>query len=250
MEAPPMFEEQGQILEKAVTSLILHMPKCFGAWNRVKTHKSSSWFIGGMLCVLFSLAYSAQTSAEQRVIDPESSTITVHVYKTGLFSVFAHDHLIRATGLRGVADIGESPTVSFEFGAGQLKVIDPGVSAGDRAEVQHTMEGGKVLDINQYPEISFKSSSVTKQAADRWLIKGSLAFHGTTREISFDVQENAGRYHGKTVLRLKDFQIEPIRLAGGAVGVKNEVGIEFDVRLASKPWSSLFPGYSAARATR
>jgi polyisoprenoid-binding protein YceI len=230
-----MFEDQGRILAESVTSFLLCASKCWGARDRMKTRRSFALFIGGALSLLFSLAGSAQSPAEQRAIDPETSTITVRVSKTGLFSVFAHNHLISATGLRGVADIDEDPTVAFKFGAGQLRVIDPGASAGDRAEVQHTMEGEKVLDIKQYPEISFKSSSVTKQASDRWLVKGSLAFHGTTREISFEVRENGGRYHGKTMLRLKDFQIEPIRLAGGTVGVKNEVEIEFDVALASKP---------------
>ncbi len=198
--------------------------------------KTGSALLVGSAFVLALL--SARTSlavAQQRAIDSESSTITVRVAKTGIFSAFAHDHLISAGGLQGIADIGENPSVSFQFKSGQLKVMDPGASAQDRAEVQRTMEGEKVLDVDHYSEISFKSSSVTKQASDRWLIKGSLTFHGTTREISFEVEENGGRYHGKTALRLKDFQIEPIRLAGGTVGVKNEVGIEFDVRLASKP---------------
>jgi len=201
----------------------------------VKRDKGFSPLSESILFLLLSCGFPLQASAEQRAIDPEFSTIIVRVYKSGLFSMFAHDHVIRASGLQGVADTGESASVSFRLGSGQLKVVDPGASAEDRAEVQRTMEGEKVLDVNQYPEITFKSSSVTKQSSNRWQIKGSLTFHGRTREISFEVEENGGRYHGKTLLRLKDFQIEPIRLAGGAVGVKNEVGIEFDVKLAQKP---------------
>ena len=204
-------------------------------WERVKLHKKFALLSGGALFLLFSLTSPARLHAEGRQFDPESSIITVRVFKSGLFSFLAHDHVIRANGLQGLAEIGESPSVAFQLRAGQLKVIDPEISAKERAEVQQTMEGEKVLNVNQYPEIRFQSVSVIKQASDRWEVHGNLTFHGRSRTVLFTVHEDGGRYRGKTTLRQKDFEIEPIRIAAGAVSVKDEVEIEFDVGLASKP---------------
>jgi polyisoprenoid-binding protein YceI len=51
---------------------------------------------------------------------------------------------------------------------------DKGLSAKDQAEVQRTMQQ-KVLESERYPEISFRSTSVTKTSGDTWTVTGILA---------------------------------------------------------------------------
>lgn len=44
-----------------------------------------------------------------------------------------------------------------------------------------------------------------------------------------EVSENSGHYVGMTTLKQRDFGINPVRIAGGTVKVKDTVKIEFEV---------------------
>ena len=56
--------------------------------------------------------------------------------------------------------------------------------------------------------------------------------HGATRPVTVNVIEKAGHYTGHAVLRQTEFGMKPLKVAGGAVRVKDEVRIEFDIQLA------------------
>ena len=109
------------------------------------------------LVLLASLGF-AQTS-DSNAARTQQSSITIKVFKSGLFSGFAHDHVVVAPIARAEVDpqrlSGEITVVVKE-----MKVMDKEVSDKDRAEIQNTMLGPKVLDAPQYPEIHFKSSRV------------------------------------------------------------------------------------------
>jgi hypothetical protein len=46
-----------------------------------------------------------------------------------------------------------------------------------------------------------------------------------------NVAESAGRFRGQAVFKQSDFGIKPVRVAGGTVKVKDEIRIDFDIRL-------------------
>ena len=165
-------------------------------------------------------------------IDAASSAITVKVFKSGLFSAFAHDHEIRAEGLQGEVETNPDRRVELQVDARRLRVLDPKLSADKRAEVQATMESDKVLHVDQYPEIVFRSTSVSPQGPGKWNVTGQLTLHGQTRPVSLVVEEHNGRYRGSTGLRQRDFGITPVSLFGGTVKVKDEIKIEFDIGLS------------------
>ena len=48
-------------------------------------------------------------------------------------------------------------------------------------------------------------------------------------EEVFSVARKDGRYRGTVVVKQRDFEIQPISIAGGAVKVKDEVKVEFDI---------------------
>ena len=104
-----------------------------------------------LMCVL-------GASAQQHAIDAQKSTMTIHVGKTGLFSGFGHEHEVRAPIHSGTADIGSHPAVEIRVNAAELRVIDPGESDKNRADVQTTMLGPDVLDSEHSREIVFKST--------------------------------------------------------------------------------------------
>lgn len=185
------------------------------------------------------LAGSNDLCAQGQAIDANKSSLTIRVFKTGMFSGFAHDHEIAAPIAEGkIADgkIAEgkrdsstSPSVQLRVDARKMRVLDPEISADKRAEIQHTMESAAVLDVEHFPEISYQSSAVTSKGEGRWEVRGTLSLHGKKEPVVVEVSLQDGHYRGSAAFKQSTFGIEPIRIAGGAVKVKDEVKIEFDI---------------------
>jgi YceI-like protein len=168
---------------------------------------------------------------EKHAIDVERSVMKIRVYKTGLFSAFAHDHEIAAPIAQGAVEISQPLAVELRVHAGKLRVLDPQLSADKRAEVQKTMEGPKVLDSSRFSEIRFQSTAIEKAGANRWTVHGMLTLHGQTHPLTADVTLQDGRYRGEATLKQREFGITPVSLAGGTVKIKNEVKVEFEIAL-------------------
>jgi len=177
-----------------------------------------------LMCVL-------GVSAQQHTIDTQKSTLTIHVGKTGVFSGLGHEHEIRAPIHSGTADTGSHPAVEMRVEARALRVIDKDETEKDRAEVQRTMLGPEVLDSEHHQEIVFKSTVAEPAGAGRWTLRGNLTLREQTRPVTVHVTLKDGRYTGETVVKQTDFGIKPPGKAG--VKAKDEVRIEFDVRLTS-----------------
>ena len=58
---------------------------------------------------------------------------------------------------------------------------------------------------------------------------GNLTLHGQTHPAKLDIQSRNGHYQGAAQLKQMDFGIEPVSVGGGAVKVKNERRVEFDI---------------------
>jgi len=169
-------------------------------------------------------------NAQQHNIDPQKSTLTIHVGKTGALSGLGHEHEIHAPIHSGTADTGGHPAVEIHVNARELKVTDKDASEKERAEVQKTMLGPEVLDSDAHHEIVFKSTAADSTGQGRWMLHGNLTLRGQTRPVKVQVTLRDGRYTGETTVKQTDFGITPPGKAG--VKAKDEVKIEFDVRLA------------------
>ena len=181
--------------------------------------------------ILIALAWAVPAGAQPRSIDTAKSTMTVHVYKAGALSMFGHNHEISAPIHSGSADV-TAKHVELTVESTAMRVLDPGVSEKDRSEIQSNMLGPEVLDTARYKEIVFRSTSAEPAGAGAWNVTGSLTLHGETKPVTVKVTEKSGHYTGQAQLKLTDFGIKPIKVAGGAVKVKDEIRIEFDIQLA------------------
>jgi len=161
-------------------------------------------------------------------IDTAKSNLTVHAYKTGLFSFAGHDHTISAPIASGTLDIS-ARTIHFTVNTRDLKVLDPGESEKNRTEIHDTMLSNKLLDAQQFPTISFHSTSVEPVSADVFKVRGELTMHGVSRPLTLNVTRSAGQYAGTTHLKQTDFGLTPVSVAGGTVKVKDEVSVDFVV---------------------
>jgi len=175
---------------------------------------------------------SAGAHAGERTIDPAASTLNVNVSKTGLFSAFAHNHDISAPITSGTVSDGDSASVKFVVNARGMKVLDAEASASTRAEVEHNMLSDQVLDTLRYPEIAFESTGVQPVGAGAYMVSGSLTLHGQTHPVRVAVrQSGSGKYEGSAKLKQTTFGIQPISIGGGAVKVKDEIDIVFNIVL-------------------
>jgi len=193
----------------------------------VKTSRSVARAL--VLAVLLAVTCGVGLRAESRSIDTERSQLTVYVYKSGVFSAFADNHVIRAP--IAVGSLANEPplSVSLTVHAAELRVLDPNLAPARRAEVQARMVGPEVLDASRYPEIEFASTAVEAREAGELRITGRLTLHGQTRPVVVVVAARDGVYRGSVMIKQRDFGIQPVAVAGGAVKVKDELKIEFAI---------------------
>ena len=190
--------------------------------------------------LLIAFAAAAQEKAAYSV-DTAKSKMEIHVYKEGAFKMFGHDHLVAARDISGEARFDpqkiESSSVRLKIPTKAITVVDPGESEKDRKDVQTTMAGEKVLDVNKFPEITFISTGVSavKKNPESWelTLSGKLSLHGQEKPVSFPLQlhvtgdELQGR--GEISILQTDYGITPVKVGGGAVKVKDKLRINFTV---------------------
>jgi len=193
----------------------------------VITNAVAKWIVVAVAAA----ASGSAVYAQPRQIDTAHSSMTVHVYKAGMLSAFGHDHEIAARIAGGSVDV-RGRKVELTVNAGTLRVEDPKASEKDRAEIQSTMLGSEVLDTATYKDIRFHSTSAEAAGPGAWKVSGELNLHGQTKPVSIEVKENNGHYTGTCRFNITDFGIKPVKVAGGAVRVKDEVQIDFDLQLA------------------
>ena len=183
------------------------------------------------------LLFALTLPAHAADLDLAASKITIHVQKQGLFAAFAHNHIISAPLASGHLD-AEKRTINITFRAQDMKVLDPDASDSERSTIESTMKSAQVLDPARFPEITFASTSVESPAAEaagtpsataHYLVRGNLTLHGVTRPVDISVTLSAAHYTGKVELKQTDFGITPVKIAGGAVRVKDVIEIDFEI---------------------
>jgi polyisoprenoid-binding protein YceI len=171
--------------------------------------------------------------AQDRAIDIERSTITIHVGKAGLLSAAGHEHWVTAPISSGAVNDSSAPRVEFTVETAKMRVKpDPKVDAKTEAQIQKDMEE-MTLETARYHEIAFQSLHIEKAAEGEWRVDGALSLHGVSKPIQLNVRRDGDAYAGRTILKQTDFGIKPISIGGGAIKVKNEIEIEF--RIYTRP---------------
>jgi polyisoprenoid-binding protein YceI len=178
-----------------------------------------------------SWAVNGTASAQPRAIDTAKSVMTVRVYKAGVFSALGHNHEISAPISSGTVDI-TARQVELRAQTRTLKVVDSGVSEKDRGEIQSTMLGADVLDVGSHPEVVFRSTGAEAAGAGAWKVRGNLTLHGQTHTVDVEVRVDGEHYVGTSRFKQTEFGIQPVKVAGGTIRVKDEVRIEFNIQLA------------------
>ncbi len=190
--------------------------------------------------------------AAEFVVQPERSELVVKVYKAGVASALAHDHVVRATRFAGrVTGDPSNPAsgyVELIVPVGSLVADEPdmrrkhglpqGPGESDRQQIQSTMLGESQLNAGKYPEITFRSTSVHEQGSNRVIVSGDFTLHGTTRRISLPVlirvTNDTLQATGAFDINQTDFGIKPYSAFLGAVRNQDRVTLLFDVTAARR----------------
>jgi hypothetical protein len=179
--------------------------------------------------LLVSTVVCTSVKGETRAIDLTRSSLTVRVFKSGLFSAFGDNHEISAPIASGSVEVGAAPQVEISVDARLMTVRDLGLAPERRSEVQKRMLGPDVLDVARFAEIKFRSTAVKPLAAGHWRVEGVLSLHGQSVPLSFEVTEEKGRVRGSATVSQRAFGIQPISVAGGTVKVRDDVRVDFDI---------------------
>lgn len=172
-------------------------------------------------------------------MEPSASRFTVQAFATGLLSSFGHNPTIAIRDYAGeveaLAEIYENASVRLMVKMSALEVLDE-MKRDDREKLERTMYD-EVLQASRFPEAIFQSDHINAQNLGGGLIqaqvRGNLTLRGVTRNHSFGVRvRDMGitlRISGEFGLLQSDYGITPVRVAGGALQLKDELKFKFEI---------------------
>ena len=201
-----------------------------------------------LLLATLAAALVTPAAAAEYTVDGTRSVLLVRVWKEGAGSVFAHDHVARATKLSGTVRWDpakpDASAVQIQVETAGLVMDEPNLRRRlqmpalpdvNRREIQNTMRGPKQLDVANYPTITFRSQRVDSVGEGKVRIAGAFTLHGQTREVTFAATvERRGEYlhaTGSFRFRQSDYGITPYSFRGA---VANRDEVELQVELVAK----------------
>lgn len=174
------------------------------------------------------------------VIDAQRSTFVAQAFATGLLSAFGHDPRIAIRNFGGDLSFRlagltvEGSRLNIRIQADSLEVIDD-ISEKDKEEIHRKMSE-EVLEMDRFPEILYECSRVSGSGSgDRYWValNGELTLHGVTKSVPISarviINGSSVRAAGDFLIRQSDYEIAPVSAAGGAIKLKDEVKLTFDI---------------------
>jgi polyisoprenoid-binding protein YceI len=192
--------------------------------------------------ILFSSGLPAQQiSSGRHCVEPGKGQFLILVGSAGVFGVFGHDHTVEAKEITGCAEVNGTDltrsSVELTFPAGKVTVLDPKDDPKDRTKVQQTMETD-VLRVREFPSIRFRSTGVRRAQGktNGLIVDGQLTIRDRTQPVAIPLEVTRAEnglilVKGEYSFRQTAFGIQPVKVAGGAVRVKDELRVRFELFL-------------------
>lgn len=181
------------------------------------------------------------TPATQRYrLDASQSKFIAHALRGGVLWFEGHDHLVAVREFTGEAQMtADSITpASLEIVAKAGSMVETNsVFTDQQKQIINKELREIVLQPDQYPDITFRSTSVAGKAAGTnqydLKIAGDLTLHGVTRQISIPthvtITGNDLRAQGEFSVHRDEFNVKATSAAHGFVRVRNEIKFTFDI---------------------
>ena len=170
-------------------------------------------------------------------LGPESGRLLVNTTRTGLGAKAGHDLTIEVTRWHARATVdaanpaNSSVTVEVDVESFEVREGTGGVKPltdADRAEIKKTLK--EVLHTAQHPTITFRSRRVDGSVGSLTL-DGELTIMGVARPVMVQGGVTDGRVVGGATVVQSRWGIRPYSAFFGALKLRDEVRVEFDVAL-------------------
>jgi polyisoprenoid-binding protein YceI len=209
-----------------------------------------TYVVCAVLCALAHTATAQPTSpaSGSTNIDVETSRVYVFVGKKG----FGHEHGVEGQLQEGTIQLGKQQAAgklvidmaSLEAdteAARKYVKLDPDFDQ-NKDEINATMRGKDVLDVDQHPTATFEIDSAQQSAkpaegqGTAYELKGKFTLHGKTRPLTVQAtaseeQDGKVRLTGNFKIKQTDFGIKPYSAGFGLAAVADELVIYGDLRL-------------------
>jgi len=169
------------------------------------------------------------------------SKFTIKAFAAGMLSALAHNPTFAVRQYEGEVNIdpesGVGASLTLNITASSLELVDD-VSSKDRDDIERIMRE-QVLETSRYPTIVYDSpaSATSAKNNDKGQfdigLGGNLTLHGATRRQTVNARCIAGpatlRAFGEFQIRQTDYGIRLVTAAAGAIKVKDDLTLSFDM---------------------
>ncbi|MDI3402657.1 YceI family protein [Streptomyces cavernicola] len=164
-------------------------------------------------------------------LDPAHSSVGAVARHLGISSVHG-----RFTEFGGQIEIAEAPLASRVDAVISAASVDTGNGMRDKHLVSPDF-----LDVEQYPEIRYRSTSVSAAGPDRWTVHGELSLHGVVRPVDLDLAYLGtgpdpwgglrAAFHATAELRREDFAMNYNQVVqAGISAIGATLRVELDIQ--------------------
>ena len=168
-------------------------------------------------------------------VNPKRSLVVIEVRRAGSLARLGHDHVVAARNVTGFAAPGAA-RADLYVALDELTVDEPGLrkAAGFDSQPSESDIAGtranmleRVLETKKYPNALVRVDEVAGRLAV------SITLHGVTRklEVPASIEKNDRQIgvSGRLALKQSDFGITPYSILGGAIAVRDQLELRFDV---------------------
>jgi len=176
-------------------------------------------------------------------VDPVNSLVVIEVRRAGSLARLGHDHVVASHAVGGYIAPSEGRADVY-VPLLRLAVDEPALRAQSGFETQPSPEDiegtrvnmlGRVLDADQFPFARISVSGVAAGAGDTRM-RVAITLHGVTRTpevpLQMAISDNEIIVTGRFSVDQTDFGITPYAILGGAIAVRNDVALRFQIRAA------------------
>ncbi len=180
-------------------------------------------------------------------VDPDASSIVVHVYRGGTLARLGHNHVVAAGPLDGRVVVREpeaDSSASLAFAVADLRVDEPALRAAagadfpgeipaeDIAGTRRNMLSETLLDAENFPRIELElprlgNALASGEAVVYALVKGQP--HALTMPLEITLEPERIRAHGSTTLTHRQLGLTPFSVMLGALAVRDEMAVTVDI---------------------
>jgi len=169
------------------------------------------------------------------------STLTLEVFKSGILA--GKKHLFFFEDYQGELDYDparvENSRVRLTIQARSVTCKDTWIKPEDRKKVLDAALND-MMAVNQYPQISFVSTSIVAKSKGQYEVRGDLTVRGIAKPVTLQAAvKSIGdvklEIDGDTHISHHDYGLKPLSKFGGIVGTKDQMTLRFLVWAERQP---------------